>query len=218
MFISFEGRRSFEVFFFSFAIMRFEDRFINSSKRLFFMDKDFLGGIKFGAGASVVLFLVFSVVYAVGFHHTNEIVPGVFQGNFSFNGSVEADNIAYSSTTDNLSDIKSWSDEIVSSSTSKRVLVNVTGEGNLLGGQIIGYFYSPSSSSSTWGTINITVDGNSFRYPKVGGKTGRYKTSGSTSNSVILPPIHYDNSLKVSYYYEGSGRKVIGHALTKDSK
>ncbi len=53
-----------------------------------FMDKDFLKGIKGGFGFILIIALVTSV-FAIGFHYAGEIFPGVFQGDFTFNGSID---------------------------------------------------------------------------------------------------------------------------------
>lgn len=53
------------------------------------MDKDYLKGIKIGLGFFSVCFLIFGLVYAVGFHTANEILGGTFIGNYIFNGSVD---------------------------------------------------------------------------------------------------------------------------------
>ncbi len=57
------------------------------------MDKDFIKGVKIGVGflTTIILtfFLLFGLVYAVGFHTANEILEGTFNGNYSFiNGNV----------------------------------------------------------------------------------------------------------------------------------
>lgn len=44
------------------------------------------GGIM-GVGFLLVLSIA-SIVYAVGFHQTSEVLPGMFQGDYSFNGSI----------------------------------------------------------------------------------------------------------------------------------
>lgn len=52
------------------------------------MDKDYVRGFKEGLGILSVFLLVFSV-YAVGFHPSSEVVPGTFDGDYSFNGTVD---------------------------------------------------------------------------------------------------------------------------------
>lgn len=51
------------------------------------MDKDYVKGLKQGLGILTVLFVTFTV-YAVGFHQTTELMPGTFQGDYNFNGSI----------------------------------------------------------------------------------------------------------------------------------
>lgn len=52
------------------------------------MDKDILKGIKFGFGIILSFSFLFGIVYAVGFHNANEIVSGIFSGDYEFNGTV----------------------------------------------------------------------------------------------------------------------------------
>lgn len=53
------------------------------------MDKDFVKGLKQGLGFLTVILVFLGVVYAVGFHNANEIIGGVFQGNYTFEGSID---------------------------------------------------------------------------------------------------------------------------------
>lgn len=55
------------------------------------MDKKVLDGVKQGIGFFSVMLLIFSV-YAVGFHQPQEVVTGVFQGDYTFNGSLVLEN------------------------------------------------------------------------------------------------------------------------------
>jgi len=52
------------------------------------MNKDYVKGLKQGLGFLTILGLAFGLVYAVGFHNPNEILGGMFIGNYSFNGTV----------------------------------------------------------------------------------------------------------------------------------
>lgn len=52
----------------------------------------FLDGIKFGLGFILILALFLGIVYAAGFHSASEILGGVFQGNYIFNGTVNFEN------------------------------------------------------------------------------------------------------------------------------
>jgi len=51
------------------------------------IDKDYIKGIKQAVGFIFTISLFFGV-YAVGFHIADEILPGIFNGNYTFNGSV----------------------------------------------------------------------------------------------------------------------------------
>ncbi len=52
------------------------------------MDKDIQKGIKIAIGFFFTLTILFGIVFAVGFHSASEIVAGVFQGDYTFNGSI----------------------------------------------------------------------------------------------------------------------------------
>lgn len=63
------------------------------------MDKDLKKGIKIGLGFFVTIFLLslflFGIVFAVGFHSASDILPGIFQGDYIFNGSINATDLIY---------------------------------------------------------------------------------------------------------------------------
>lgn len=68
------------------------------------MDKDLFKGVKIGTGIVLSLSLFFVIVYAAGFHSANEILNGVFTGDYSFNGSVNFTNSnVYGINTTNVS-------------------------------------------------------------------------------------------------------------------
>jgi len=52
------------------------------------MNKDYVRGLKFGLGFLTVLGLVFGIVFAVGFHGAEDVLGGIFEGNYTFNGEV----------------------------------------------------------------------------------------------------------------------------------
>lgn len=57
------------------------------------MDKDILKGLKISLGFILGLSFFFGIAFAVGFHSANQIIGGVFQGNFTVNGTFNAPNI-----------------------------------------------------------------------------------------------------------------------------
>lgn len=64
------------------------------------MDKDFLKGLKISFGFIFGLSLFLGIVFAVGFHSADEILAGVFQGNYTFNGSININgNVTFSDGT-----------------------------------------------------------------------------------------------------------------------
>lgn len=52
----------------------------------------FLDGIKLGMGFIFIIGIFFGLVYATGFHDASEILGGVFNGNFEFNGALKLNN------------------------------------------------------------------------------------------------------------------------------
>lgn len=61
--------------------------------------KKYIEGVFLGLGLISILVIIFGLVFAVGFHNASEIVSGVFQGNYTFNGTL---NIISSIVTDKL--------------------------------------------------------------------------------------------------------------------
>lgn len=51
--------------------------------------KKFFDGIKIGLGIIFSFSILFSLVYAIGFHNANEILGGTFLGDYKFSGKVE---------------------------------------------------------------------------------------------------------------------------------
>lgn len=52
------------------------------------MSKEIFNGVKFGVGIIISLSIFLGIVYAVGFHNANEILPGIFTGDYTFNGTI----------------------------------------------------------------------------------------------------------------------------------
>lgn len=48
----------------------------------------FIDGIKLGLGFIFVIGLLFGTIYAIGFHSAEEILPGIFSGNYIFDGKI----------------------------------------------------------------------------------------------------------------------------------
>lgn len=59
------------------------------------MDKYILNGLKFSLGILIGLSVFFGLVFAVGFHSANEIVSGVFQGNYTITGNLNVTGNSY---------------------------------------------------------------------------------------------------------------------------
>jgi len=52
------------------------------------MDRNYINGIKFSLGFFSVTFLLFGIIYAVGFHPSSDILAGTFIGNYTFQDNV----------------------------------------------------------------------------------------------------------------------------------
>lgn len=114
------------------------------------------------------------------------------------NDTIRADGLAYASTSDDLSDLEFY--DSLSSAVELVTLVNVTGSGTLIVGQVLGYYPQgePGNTSTNW-RINITIDGTSNIFPT---EDGIGADSGGKSHGMIsIPPIHFDESLKISYQH-----------------
>lgn len=57
----------------------------------------FLKGISFGLGFLFIFGILFGLVYAVGFHTASEILPGSFNGNYIFEGTIESKSSSFGS-------------------------------------------------------------------------------------------------------------------------
>jgi len=135
-------------------------------------------------------------------------------------GKVKALNLSYASTTNDLSDFNHLSDFVQSSSASWRTLVDVTGPGTLVGGTVLGYYFRSASSGMDWDVsyrIVISIDGGTpFSYPKTPKEIGYAQDHvGNNSGVVVLPPIHFNSSLKITYYYPGTNLAVNGYAMVR---
>ena len=55
--------------------------------------------------------------------------------------------------------------------------------------------------------------GTSFSYPSIAAYSS--DAGGSNFGTIILPPIHFDSSLTINYYYFGTSQTVTGYAIVK---
>jgi hypothetical protein len=59
------------------------------------MDRDVFKGLKISFGFFLGCFILFGLVFAVGFHTANEIIGGTFSGKYTFNGSINVTGSSY---------------------------------------------------------------------------------------------------------------------------
>ena len=135
-----------------------------------------------------------------------------------FDPSVSGGAGSFGSTSDDLSDYVHHEDTIDSASKSLRTLVDITGEsGTLMGGTVIGHYFTSHNGGSNY-KVTIEVDGSSFLFPKATANVGYSQDAANNNTAVIvLPVINYSNSLKITYYYEGTNHTVNGYAMTSQT-
>jgi len=134
------------------------------------MDRSYTNGIKFSLGFFTIAFLVLGIVFAVGFHSADEIVEGIFQGNYTINGSLNITNqvyFAYSSicndsvagtirynTSDSTLEVCDGSNWKSSSDPFRSSCLDILNKGNSIGNGT--YTIRPNESEDT--TINVYCD------------------------------------------------------------
>ena len=127
------------------------------------MSSEFFKGVKQGLGFILVMLIPLSV-YAVGFHQPQEILPGTFQGDYEFNGTVEVkDNLTVSEGELSTNQINALEDEIhiegdlIVESDSEKLIDTKTGS-NVVDRGWEGDEYWQKFSDGTmmiWGKIEI---------------------------------------------------------------
>lgn len=193
------------------------------------MSESFLEGIKFGMGVLLVFLLAFSV-YAVGFHQTNEIVPGTFQGDYSFNGSVEVG--------DNTSNkqLKVYGNTTVSKTINVEKL-NANQAPNLVGelfvsksltktGLSAGWHPTPYNTSSNYLEIPVNITNEKETYlvtvtQRIRGPSSKYWTGLEIINSSddsTVKKIHLDGSSATTSDFGASSSIVISDLASGEYK
>lgn len=201
------------------------------------MIKETLKGFQYGIGFSLALCLFFGIIYAVGFHNANEIIGGMFQGNFSFNGTMNF-------TNSNL--IVASATQICSGSSKGAIMYNDTDKGiyvcNGFSWKKSTQYYSASSCLNIYengesnGDVlyNISPYGNSsiyevycdmanggwtliFSSQTVGGSAdqpGTYDTNLQTlspSNSMVKVWTHFDSVSAIKFSCDGNKDSSIDY-------
>ena len=101
-------------------------------------------------------------------------------------------------------------------------LVDVSGSGCLISGVVAGYYFQDDTGGTNY-TIKIDVDGKETIYPRPDSQTGdvvhAYGQSSGEQNTgiLILPPIEFRQSLKVSFVYPGVGKEISANAIVIQS-
>lgn len=99
-------------------------------------------------------------------------------------------------------------------------LVAVDGSGCLLSGAILGYYFQRLQGDENENYANqIEIDGRTYKYPRV------EQTIASGDDNVVhktgifpLPTIRYKESLRITYYYAGTGARVNACAVVLPDK
>lgn len=153
------------------------------------MDKDYIKGLKIGAGFITILGILFGIVFAVGFHTAEEILGGTFSGNFVFD-----DNVTFNGDVNGINSGGSISEMQIYTTPGTytwtvpagvtKIRVKVAGGG---GGGAADSFQSGSvgsQSSFTDNGINIIANGGQQGFAIGSQRNG--PTSGSGSGGTII--------------------------------
>lgn len=120
---------------------------------------------------------------------------------------------AFFSQTNDLSDIQTYWD--VSNGAKTVTLVNVTGAGYLLGGEVRGYY--PTDMNNNNYRIEIIIDGATpIIWPPGPHSTHFYNAAANNNEAAItLPPIAFLSSLVIRYKTGSTTTRVHGTAIVK---
>jgi len=111
----------------------------------------------------------------------------------------------------NVSRLRTFSDEYHSKRPSARELLNISGSGTLISGTVLGFYFKNTPNGDNY-TVQIDVDGHSFKYPAATQRAYAQSTGGGNTGVLVLPPIRYMQSIRVTYAYPGGERYVAAHA------
>ena len=111
----------------------------------------------------------------------------------------------------NIARLKTFSDEYDGRGPSTRELLNISGSGTLISGTVLGSYFMNTPNGGNY-TVQIDVDGHSFAYPAVSHHAYAQTHNGGNTGVLVLPPIRYMQSIRVTYAYPGGGRSVVAHA------
>ncbi len=89
------------------------------------MDKDILKGLKISLGIILGLSFFFGLVFAVGFHSANEILPGIFEGNYIFNGNLTVNGTTIKQNSPLVLAYKSGNGNVLTASSGEEIFDSV---------------------------------------------------------------------------------------------
>ena len=121
-------------------------------------------------------------------------------------------------TKENLALSKSYGFNHEGSGLKRFNFIDLSGPGCLISGSIAGYYFQEDTGGTNY-TIMITIDGTETIYPRPDNKTGdvvqAYGQNGEKQNTgiLVLPPIEFSQSLKVSFVYPGGGKEISANAI-----
>jgi len=112
----------------------------------------------------------------------------------------------------NQGSLKTFSDEFHGASPSTRELLDITGKGALISGAVLGFYFKDAPGGANY-VVQVEIDGIAFKYPSVSQRAYAQTGGGNNAGVLVLPPVRYSKSLRITYWYPGGGRYVSAYAV-----
>jgi hypothetical protein len=112
----------------------------------------------------------------------------------------------------NVALLRTFEDEYHAPSPANRELLNITGKGTIVSGAILGFYFKDSPGGANY-VVQIVLDGIPFKYPAVSQRAYAQNRDGANAGVLMLPPIRYAQSLRITYAYPGGDRYISAYAV-----
>ncbi|MEA2414894.1 MAG: hypothetical protein QOI58_1551 [Thermoanaerobaculia bacterium] len=112
----------------------------------------------------------------------------------------------------NVALLRTFEDEYHAPSPASRQLLNITGRGTIVSGAILGFYFKDSPGGANY-VVSIVLDGVPFKYPAVSQRAYAQNRDGANTGVLMLPPIRYTESLRITYAYPGGDRYISAYAV-----
>ncbi|HEX9460602.1 MAG TPA: hypothetical protein VGA84_15740 [Thermoanaerobaculia bacterium] len=112
----------------------------------------------------------------------------------------------------NVALLRTFEDEYHAPSRANRELLNITGKGTIVSGGIFGFYFKDSPGGANY-VVQIVLDGIPFKYPAVSQRAYAQNGDGTNTGVLMLPPIRYSQSIRITYAYPGGNRYISAYAV-----